>query len=103
VIRSSARHARVSRSHAVLNFNRATNRIDDAAELDNRAVAGALYDAAMMGGDGGVNQITAEPTKARESALFIRTGESAVTDHVGDQDCRELPGLGHWTLQRSAM
>jgi hypothetical protein len=52
--------------------------------------------------DGGIDQIATEAAQARERALFIHSGESAVTDHVGDQDRRKLAGLGHWTLQRRA-
>jgi hypothetical protein len=48
-----------------------------------------------VGGDGGVNQVTAEAPQARESAVLVSTSEPAVTDHVGHQDCCEFPGLGH--------
>ena len=41
--------------------NRIHRRVDHAAELDDRAVAGALDDAAAMGGDGRVDQIAAQP------------------------------------------
>ena len=61
------------------------------------AVAGALDDAPAVGGDGGVDQVAAKSPKARERAFLVRPGESAVTDNIGDQDCCEFPGLGHWT------
>ena len=48
-----------------------------------------------MRGDGGVDQIAAKAPQARERALLVRPGESAVTDNVGDQDRGELSGLGH--------
>ena len=38
--------------HGVLNFDGAAHCVDDAAELDDRAVAGALDDAAVVDGDG---------------------------------------------------
>src|SRR5271165_5229857 len=38
------RHARVAFGHAVLYFDRAAHRVDHAAELDQRPVAGALDD-----------------------------------------------------------
>ena len=59
------------------------------------AVAGALDDAAVMGGDGGVDQIAAEAPKARQGAVLVRAGEPAVADDIGDQDRRELAGLAH--------
>ena len=44
------RHAGVPFDHRVLNFHRAAHGVDDAAELDESAVAGALDDAAVMYG-----------------------------------------------------
>ena len=35
--------------------------------------------------------------KPRQGAVLVRPSESAVSDDVGNQDRRELPGLGHWT------
>jgi hypothetical protein len=61
-------------------------------------VASALDDAAVMDGDGGVNQVAAQAPEAREGPVFVSTGESAVTDNVSDRNCCEFPGLGHWTL-----
>ena len=46
------RHAGVALDHAVLHFDGAAHGVDDAAELDDAAVAGALDDAAVMHGDG---------------------------------------------------
>ena len=42
----------VALDHRRLDFNGAAHRVDDAAELDDAAVAGALDDAAVMHGDG---------------------------------------------------
>ena len=39
---------------------RAAHRVDDAAELDDAAIAGALDDAPMMHGDRGIDQIAAQ-------------------------------------------
>ena len=89
------RHASVALDHARLHLDRAAHRVDDAAELDDAAVPGALDDAPTVGGDGGVDQVAAEPPQPRKGAVLVRPGEPAVADHVGDQDCREFPGLGH--------
>ena len=88
-------HSGVALDEAVLHFDRAAHRIDHAAELDDRAVAGALDDAAVMGGDGGVDEIAAEAPKPREGAILVLTGEPAVADDVGHQDRGEFPGLSH--------
>ena len=59
-MRLSAADARVALDHGVLHFEGAAHRVDDAAKLDDAAVAGALDDAAMVHGDCGVNQIAAQ-------------------------------------------
>ena len=40
-----SRHTGVALDHAVLHLDRASHRVDDAAKLDENAVAGALDDA----------------------------------------------------------
>ncbi len=89
------RHAGVAFDEAVLHLDRAPHRVDDAAELDEAAVPGALDDAPAMRGDGGINQVAAQAPQAREGPILIRPGEPAVADHVGHQDCGELSGLAH--------
>jgi hypothetical protein len=73
----------------------AAHRVDDAAKLDDCAIAGALDDAAVMGGDGGVDEIAAQPPDARQRAVLVKAREPAVADNIRDQDRRELPGLAH--------
>ena len=89
------RQARVALDHAALHFDRAAHRVDHAPELDDRAVAGALDDAAVMNGDDGVDEIAAKGSQAREDAILVRASEPAIADDVRDQDRRELPGLAH--------
>jgi len=48
-----------------------------------------------VNGDGGIDQVTAECAQTRQSAIFIGAGQSAEADHIGGQNRRELPGLGH--------
>ena len=57
-----------------------------------RAVAGALDDAAVMHGDGGIDQIAAERPQPRQSAILVRAGEPAVADHVGRPGSRQVCG-----------
>ena len=59
------------------------------------AVAGALDDAAVMHGDGGIDEIATEAPQARQRAILVRRGEPAVADNVGDQDCSELARFPH--------
>ena len=76
------RDARVALDHGVLHFERATDRVDYATELDDAAVAGALDDAPMVHGDCGINQITAQRAQSRQSSIFVRAREPAVADHI---------------------
>jgi FAD/FMN-containing dehydrogenase len=57
---SLGRYTGVPLDHAVLHLDRAPHRIDDAAELDERPVAGSLDDSAVMHGDGWVDEIAAK-------------------------------------------
>jgi hypothetical protein len=51
------RQTRVALNHAVLHFDCAAHGVDHAAELDDRAVAGALNDAPVMSVDRGIDQV----------------------------------------------
>ncbi len=89
------RHAGVTLDEAVLHFDRAANRVHDAAELDDRAVAGALDGPAVMRSDGGIDQIAAETAKAREGSVLVGAGKPAVPDDVGHQDRGQFAGFAH--------
>jgi hypothetical protein len=45
--------------------------IDDAAKLDDAAVACALYDPPVMRGYRGVDQIASKTPQARQGAIFV--------------------------------
>ena len=99
-MRLSGGDASVALDHAVLHFDRAAHRVDHAAELDDAAVAGALDDAAVMHGDGGIDQIAAQRPQPRQRAILVRAGEPAIADDIGDQDRRDLPRFGHGAPSR---
>ena len=88
-------HAGVALDHGVLHFDRAAHGVDDAAELDERAVAGALDHAPVMHGDGRIDQVAAQRPQPRQGAILVGAGEPAVSDHIGGEDRREFPGFGH--------
>src|SRR5271169_6019044 len=73
-------HARVALNHRVLHFERAADRIDHAAELDDRSVARALDHPAPVHGDGGIDQIAAQRPEPRERALLVGAGETRKAD-----------------------
>ena len=81
----------VALRHAALDFDRTARRIQNAAELDQKAVAHHLEDAPAMLGDGGIEELAAMLAKRAERALFIGLHEPAVADHVGRQDGRQPP------------
>src|SRR5271170_41105 len=89
------RQARVAFNKAVLHLDGAPHRVDDTAELDEVAVAGALDDAPMMRGNGWIDQITPQAPKPRQSAILVRAREPAVADNIGDQDRSDLPRFRH--------
>ena len=88
-------HAGVAVDHRVPDFNRVAHDVDHAAELDDRAVAGALDDAPVMHGDSRIDQIAAQRPQPRQYAILVRPGESAVTDDIRNQDRRDLPRFCH--------
>ena len=88
------RQAGVALDHAVLHLDCAAHRVDHAAELDDAAVAGALDDAAVMQGDGRVDQVAAQRPQPRERAILVRSGEPAVANNIRDQNCCNLPSSG---------
>src|SRR5208282_2647620 len=59
----------VALGHAVLHLDGAVHSVDHAAELDEDAVAGALHNAPVMRGDGGINQIAPQPPESRQGAI----------------------------------
>ena len=69
--------------------------IDDAPELDNRAVASALHDPAVMHGDCRIDQVAPKGAEPSEYSILVRACKPRVADDVGDQDRSQLPGLGH--------
>jgi hypothetical protein len=89
------RDARVALDHAVLHLDRASHRVDHAAELRDEPVAGALDDAPVTQGDRRINQIAAQRPESRQRPLLVRSGEPAVADDIGDQDRSDLPRFRH--------
>jgi hypothetical protein len=88
-------HPRVALDHARLDLDGAAHGVDDAAELDESAVAGALDDAPTIRGDRRVDQVASQRSQPRENSFLVRAREPAVTGHVRGQDRGELSTLGH--------
>ena len=95
------RQAGIALNHAALDFDGAAHGVDDATELDKRAVAGQLDGAAVMQGDGGIDEVAAQSPEPRKRTVLIRPGEPAVADYVRDQDRSDLARLAHGEPLRS--
>ena len=68
------RQAGIALDHRILDLDGAAHRVDDAAELDERAVAGALDDASAMDGDGRIDEVAAQRSKPRQRAVLVGAG-----------------------------
>jgi hypothetical protein len=71
---------------ALLHFDGAAHGVDDAAELDDAAVAGTFDDASLMNRDGEIDQIATQRPQPRQDAILVRASKPSVVDDVGDQD-----------------
>ena len=65
------RKTRVALDHAILHLDCAANGIDDASELYEDAVTRPLDDAAVMHGDGGIDQIASQRSEAGKCPLLV--------------------------------
>ena len=73
-------------AHLALDFGGALDRAHHAGEFDQHAVAGQFDDAALMIGDGRIDQLGAVILETRQRADLIGPHQAAVADHVGGQD-----------------
>jgi hypothetical protein len=91
----------VALGHARLHLDRAAQRVDDARELDEKAVSAGLYDPAAVLGDLRINQIRADPLEPRECTLLVGANQARVAGHVRREDGGEpalRSGLLHGAL-----
>ena len=89
------RHAGVALDHRVLHLDGAAHRVDHAAELDDRPVAGALDHAPVMHGDGRIDEIAAQRPEPRQRTVLVRPGQPAEADHIGGEDRCKFARLCH--------
>ena len=78
-------HSGVALQHAALDLDRAARRVEDTAEFDQEAVAHHLEDAAVVFGDGGIEELAAVLLQGTHRPLFISLHEAAVAHHIGRQ------------------
>jgi hypothetical protein len=76
--------------HRMLDFDGAAHRVDDAAELDQCAIAGPFDDASAVDGDGRIDEVAAQRAQPRQSAVLVGAGQAAEADDVGSQNRGEF-------------
>ena len=96
------RDACVALDHRVLHLDGAAHRVYDAAEFDERPIAGALDDATVMNGDRRVDEIASQRPQASQGTILVCAGQPAEANHIGGKDRDELSFFGHWSLGRRA-
>ena len=85
----------VAFDHRSLEFNGAVHCVDDAAELDDRAVPSALDDVAVMHRNSRVDQVAPKGPEPRQNPVLVGSGKPRIADHVGHQDRGQFSGLAH--------
>ena len=74
--------AGIALDHLGLHLDGAAHGVDNAAELDQRTVARAFYDAPVVHIDGRVHEIAAQRPESGQGAVFIGPGEPAEARHI---------------------
>ena len=76
----------VGNVHRRLQIHRAGNRVDGAGKLDQHAIAHQLDDAAMVPGNGWLENSRAPGLERSHSAGLVALHEAAVPHHIGGQN-----------------
>jgi hypothetical protein len=76
----------IARGHTALNFDSATYRIDNTAELHQHAVAGVLNDPSTVFGDFGFDERAKMVLQLDVCALLVAAHEPAVSGHISRED-----------------
>ena len=85
--------SRLRLRHALLEIDGAAQRLGDALEFDQHAVAGRLDDAPLAPRNRRIDELEPHRLQAGERPCLVRFHETAVADHVRRNDCRE-PAIG---------
>jgi hypothetical protein len=79
----------------VLHLDGAAHGVDDAPKLDDGAIACAFDDAAVVHGDGRIDQVAPQRSEPRQNSILIRAGKPREPDYVGHQNRSKFPGFAH--------
>src|SRR5262245_25092368 len=86
---------RIAGAHGTLDLDRTFYRIDNANELDQRAVTHQFHNAPLVVGDDGINQLAPDGFESLERACFIYLHEAAIADDIGNENRSETAGQSH--------
>ena len=89
---SRRRDIRVASRHPALDLGSAQDRIDNALEFDQHAVAGGLDNAAVVLCDGRIDELDPMGLETGERPRLVDLHQPAKADHVGGKD-RRKPAL----------
>ena len=95
-MRRSGGRPGVALDHAVLHLDGAAHGVDHAAKLDDAPVAGALDDAPVMHGDGGIDQIAAERPQPRQRPLLVGSRQAGCIRPRPPQESLRVSGSPPW-------
>ena len=68
--------------HALLHFDRTADRLHRTCELNQKTVAGGLYDPSLMFGDLGVDQLAPMLVESLDRALFVGADQPRIAHDV---------------------
>ena len=71
-------------------------KMDADAELDQRAVTGALKHTAILAGDRWVDEIGAKRPEPRERSVFVHARQPTEADDIGRKYCRNFAKSRPW-------
>jgi hypothetical protein len=89
------RDARIAFGHPALHLHGASDGVNHARELCEKAVAGVLYNPAPVLPDLRINQLAEMRLEPFVRPLLIRPHEARVPRHIGGEDRSEAADRGH--------
>ena len=85
------RHVGISSSHTALNFDCASDGVNDARELNKSAVPGILDYASVMLSYFGIEKRLSKSFQLRERAIFVDAYQAARAHDIRRQNSRQSP------------
>ena len=91
------RNVAASVSDLLLDLDRAAQRIDDAGELDEEAIAGSFDQPTAMCGDRRINHFRSDRPQPTKRSFLVKPDQAGIAGDIGCQDRGEPPGCGQFS------